>query len=167
MNWCTCHEQVKRIDTIHMSCWYWTWSTGVFYFIYFWDRRQQSQCQMHKRKSTCALTEGRRDPSDARHCQVKKTKQKTKPWQSTGPTKPRITPTSLAKDNPQTTKAPSIEGWTTYLRCHFQFHPICGLFLLQRTFLSPHGLSKPWSMAVAEKLLILICLITCSHAALA
>lgn len=56
---------------------------------------------------------------------------------------------------------------THYLCSCFQFHSMCKLFLLQKTFLAPQVLSKPSIKAIAEKLLISICLIICFHATFA
>ena len=92
-----------------------------------------------------------------KHRHVKSTSTQPNQGQPLRPTKPRITPNETT----------SPKSWTTYLRCVFQSHSICKSFLPQKMFLAPHILLKPWSRAIAEKLLILICLITHFHAALA
>jgi hypothetical protein len=109
-----------------------------------------------KQKENRAHAKGRRGPSCAKQRYVNETR--TNPTTDNPPDplnqglplphRPRTTSKPLSP--------PIVEARQTYLHCLFQFHSIRRLCLLQRTFLAPQVLSKPWSMAIAEKLLLLI-----------
>ena len=126
----------------------------LFFSFLFETEGQQSQCQMHMKQGKRAHHKWRWGPSDAKHRHIKN---------NTNITPPRTTPrTHLTKKNPPTIKLPikKLSYPTTLpllLPCDNQIVPPT------KDVPTPHI----WCIAVMEKLLILICLTTHSHAALA
>jgi hypothetical protein len=102
-----------------------------------------------KQKENRAHAKGRRGPSCAKQRHVNETR--TNPTTDNPPDPLNQAPP--LPHRPRTTSKPLsppiVEARQTYLHCLFQFHSIWRLCLLQRTFLAPQVLSKPWSMAIA------------------
>lgn len=97
----------------------------IYFEIYLWDRRQESQRQVHKPRKKCAHTEGRWG-SWARSTAMWEVKEiDTHQGQPTGPTEPRTTPIPLTKATPKPPSVTNKGGETHYLHCPFQFHSIC------------------------------------------
>ena len=130
-----------------------------FHFLFFFILRQRAtgpcQNELRKEEPRRALTEGRRNPSDAIHRHVKGNKNPRDPTMDNPPDPPNRGPLP-----PHQPKDPTNVTNTTYLMCLFQFHSITRRCFQQRTCLAPQVLSKPLRMAMAENLLILIGLST-------
>jgi hypothetical protein len=96
------------------------------YFLFLRQNAKTANAKVNKTKRKRALTKGRRGPSDAKHHRVKGPRQDTHHGQHSEPTKPRTTPTPLAKDYPNPTIL-NTKNKSNYLGCLLQFHSTCKL----------------------------------------
>ena len=139
-------------------CWPWfelglrTLEIHLFHFLFFLRHEaNQANTKCIKKQRKRAHHEGRPGPSDAKHRHVKS---------NTNRTPPQTTPwTHLTKDNLHATilLSKELNHLTNYVvASNFTRYSNCSSY--KGHFLAPHVWLKPWSIAGAEKLLILICL---------